>query len=148
MIQRVISHAWSLRREFAKYFIVGFSGVFLDIATLLLFEKVFGVRPVLAVVMNQAILLTYNFTLNKYWSFRSRAMPHKQIVRYLSLAGFNYVFSVAAMYVGNERLGFEAVAVRVATIAVMMSWNFILYKFWVYRDLPARATDRGESRAA
>lgn len=75
MVKKIISYLWSLRREFTKYFIVGFSGLFFDIGSLILFTEVFGLIPVVAVIINQAILLTYNFSLNKYWSFRNRAMP-------------------------------------------------------------------------
>ena len=86
-----------------------------------------------AMILNQIILLNYNFLLNKYWSFRNRAMPHKQLVRYLSLAIFNYLFAVGTMYLFNHILNFDYRLVRVATIAIMVSWNFLLYKYWVYK---------------
>jgi putative flippase GtrA len=134
MIKKTVSYFWSLRREFTKYFIVGFSGLFLDMGTLILFKEVFGIVPVLAVVINQILLLTYNFTLNKYWSFRNREMPHKQLIRYLNLAVFNYLFSVATMYLFNQVLDYDYRLVRICTIAIMVSWNFFLYKYWVYKE--------------
>ena len=133
MIKKTANYFWSLRREFAKYFIVGFSGLFFDMGTLILFKEKFGMAPVAAVVLNQIILLNYNFLLNKYWSFRNRAMPHKQLVRYLSLAIFNYLFAVGTMYLFNHILNFDYRLVRVATIAIIVSWNFLLYKYWVYK---------------
>lgn len=132
MIKKTISYLWSLRQEFAKYFIVGFSGLFLDIGSLILFTEIFGLAPVIAVIINQAFLMAYNFSLNKYWSFRNKEMPHKQLVRYFGLAAFNYSFAVATMYVFNHIFGFDYKWVRVSTIAVMVSWNFFLYKYWVY----------------
>lgn len=133
MIKKTVAYFWSLRREFAKYFIVGFSGLFLDMGSLILFKEKFNMAPVVAVIINQAILMNYNFLLNKYWSFRNRAMPHKQLVKYLSLAGFNYLFSVGVMYFFNHILDFDYRLVRIATIATMVSWNFFLYKYWVYK---------------
>lgn len=130
----LLSHFWSLRRQFAKYFIVGISGVVLDIATLMLFKEVFGLVPVVAVTINQAILIMYIFLLNKYWSFRNRAVPHKQIVRFLILAGWNYCFSVIIMYIFNHNLDFNYLIVRIGSIAIMVSWNFFLYKYWVYAN--------------
>lgn len=134
MVKKTLTYFWSLRREFAKYFIVGFSGLFLDMGTLILFTEAFGFLPVVSVFMNQALVLTYNFTLNKYWSFRNRAMPHKQIMRYGVLAAWNYSFSVGAMYLLNQQFGVDYRLVRIASIVVMVSWNFFLYKYWVYRD--------------
>lgn len=134
MIQKTVIYFWSLRREFAKYFIVGFGSMLLDMGTLILFTEAFGLTPVLSVVLNQMIVLSANFTLNKYWSFRNQAMPHKQIVRYVTLAVWNYLFSVGAMYIFNGRLGFDYRLVRIASIVVMVSWNFFLYKYWVYKE--------------
>ena len=133
MIKRTIAYFWSVRREFAKYFIVGFSGLFFDMGTLILFKEKFGMAPVVAVILNQIILLNYNFLLNKYWSFRNREMPHKQLVRYFILTAFNYIFAVGTMYFFNHILNFDYRFVRIATIAIMVSWNFLLYKYWVYR---------------
>lgn len=133
MVRKTIAYAWSVRKEFTKYFVVGFSGLFFDIGTLIFFKEIFGINPVFAVILNQALLLTYNFSLNKYWAFRNTAMPHKQLVRYLILAGINYLFSIGAMYIGHDVYGFDYRFVRITTIAIMVSWNFFLYKYWVYR---------------
>jgi len=133
MIKKIIIYGWSLRREFTKYFIVGISGLVIDMATLILFKEVFGWWPVIAVAVNQILLLSYNFLLNKYWSFKNTEMPHKQLVRYLTLAVLNYCFSVIIMYIFNHGLGFDYRIVRLVTIAVMVSWNFFLYKYWVYK---------------
>lgn len=129
-----LSYFWSLRREFAKYFIVGISGLILDMGTLILLKEVFGLLPVVAVIINQIFLLVYNFTLNKYWSFRNQALPHAQVVRYLVLAACNYVFSIGSMYILNHEYGVDYRLVRIVTIAVMVAWNFFLYKYWVYRE--------------
>ncbi|HYE60171.1 MAG TPA: GtrA family protein [Candidatus Kapabacteria bacterium] len=132
MIKRAAAYAWSVRHQFIKYFIVGASGVILDIGTLTLLKEVFGIMPVLAVVLNQILLLAYNFSLNKYWSFRNREIPHRQLIRYLILAGWNYTFSVGTMYIFSHAYDFDYRLVRIGSIMVMTLWNFILYKHWVY----------------
>lgn len=133
MIKKSFLYFWSLRQEFIKYFIVGFSGLFLDVGTLILFKKYFHWSAVMAVVVNQIFLLAYNFCLNKYWSFKNKEMPHYQLVRYFILAGVNYLFSVVMMYIFSQKIGFDYRLVRILTIALMVSWNFFLYKYWVYR---------------
>ena len=134
MIKKTLQYAWSVRHQFTKYFIVGISGVFLDLATLIFFKEFFGFNATVAVVCNQILMLTYNFLLNKYWSFKNKEIPQKQIVRYLILAGFNYFFSVGVMYLFNHLVNYDYRLVRIATIAVMVLWNFFLYKYWVYKE--------------
>jgi len=131
--KKIFLYAWSIRNQFTKYFLVGFSGLFLDLATLIFFKEFFGLNATIAVILNQILMLTYNFLLNKYWSFKNTEMPHKQIIRYLTLAGLNYLFSVGMMYFFNHIYEFDYRLVRIATIAMMVFWNFFLYKFWVYK---------------
>lgn len=134
MLKRLIRHLWTLRREFAKYFFVGVSGVVLDIGTLVFFKRGLGISPVAAVILNQPIVLVYNFLLNKYWSFQNKTLSHWQLVRYLLIAGCNYGFSAFAMYVLADHLHANYIASRLVTIAIMVMWNFFLYKYWVYAD--------------
>ncbi len=133
MIKKITNYAWQARYQFAKYFIVGISGVVIDMITLIFFKERLGFLPVFAVLSNQAIVLIYNFLLNKYWSFKNTEMPKKQLVRYLSLAAFNYVFSVITMLIFSDILNFDYRLVRISTIILAVSWNFLLYKHWVYK---------------
>ena len=142
----MIRSAWqfylSHRYQFTKYVIVGVSGLVLDMGTLLFFREWLGLGAVLAVMINQVIVLGYNFSLHKFWSFESKGMIHGQIVRYIMLAVGNYIISVFAMYVFHRLLGYDYLVVRISTIAVSVSWNFLLLKYWVYRQ--ARQTTTRE----
>lgn len=132
MIKRAATFAWGVRHQFVKYFIVGFSGLFLDMGILIALREWIGWSAVFAVVVSQIVVLSYNFTLNKYWSFKNKSLPHRQFVRYAIVVGVNYVIGVAAMFVFHTKLGFDYRVVRLGTIAAMVSANFLLYKFWVY----------------
>ncbi|MFH1947415.1 MAG: GtrA family protein [Candidatus Magasanikbacteria bacterium] len=134
MLRKLLSYFWRVRFEFTKYFVIGFSGMFLDIATLVLFKEVFGVWATLAVILNQIIVVAYNFTLNKYWSFKNKALPHKQFVRYMLVFGVNYLIAIGAMFVFSDKVGFDYRLVRIFTIALSVSWNFLIYKYWVYKN--------------
>ncbi len=133
MIKKLILHLWSARREFAKYFITGVSGVILDVGSLYLLKEFAHVKPVVAVIINQAVLINYVFFINKYWSFKVKGVTHKQIVRFYCLAGGNYLFSVGWMWVFNEQWQFNYLIVRLVNVALAVAWNFLLYKHWVYK---------------
>jgi len=99
---------------------------------------VFHWSAVLSVAVNQIFLIGYTFGLNKYWSFQNKDMPHKQLARYVTLVVANYTLSVGAMYVFHDQIGFDYRLVRLGSIAVMVSWNFLLYKHWVYANEEVR----------
>lgn len=132
-IRRLIKYFWSLRGQFGRYFIIGISGFVLDMGTLILFKEIFGILPTVAVLLNQVILISYIFLLNKCWTFKDKEVPHKQLVNFIILSIANYIIAVNVMYVFNHYLGFDYRLVRMGNIALSVSWNFFLYKYWVYK---------------
>jgi putative flippase GtrA len=130
----MLTYLWSLKTQFAKYFTVGFSATALDILSLIFFKEIVGFSPVLAVVVNQVLVIIFVFALNKYWSFTQHADTRRQMARYGLVVLGDYLFSIAAMYVFNDRLGIDYRLVRIASIALAVSWNFFLYKYWVYEE--------------
>lgn len=134
MIRKLVLHIWESRREFAKYFTIGISGVLLDLGTLYLLKEYAHLQPVEAVIVNQLFLINYVFFLNKYWAFGSKGMTRRQMVRFYFLAGFNYLVSVLWMWFFTEQLHVYYIIARLANVALAVAWNFLLYKHWVYKS--------------
>ena len=134
MLKKIILHFWSMRRQFAKYFIVGFSGLFLDMGSLYLLTEFLHVRPVFGVMINGLFMLNYIFFLNKHWTFKSTGVTHKQMVRFFILAGFNYIITIVWMFFFNHKMGIDYKLVRISNIIIAVAWNFLIYKYWVYKQ--------------
>ena len=133
MIKKFFTWGWSMRKQFAQYFVVGLSATILDMCSLYLLKEFFNLRPVFSVVVNQIFILCYVFSLNKFWVFRATGQTHRQVSRFLKLFIFNYAFSVGWMFLWNEHLGYNYLLTRVANIVFAVSWNFLFYKYWVYK---------------
>ena len=144
MIKKAITKLWSMRAQFVKYFIIGIGAVVLDIGSLRFLVNL-NINPILSVVINQLIIVNLVFLLNKYWAFGAKGTTHEQIVKFYLVAGFNYFFAVAWMwfftniinlYYYIEYLGVSQtnyyLTVRLVNVALAVSWNFLLYKFFVY----------------
>ena len=142
MFKKIVSHFWSLRAKFIKYFITGVSAVILDILTLYLLKEYAHMRPVMAVVVNQLLLLNYVFFINKYWSFKATGMTHRQVVRFLAVCALNYAISVGWMWVFNEKLGINYLLARLLNVALAVAWNFLLYNHWVFEDNVTVSADK------
>lgn len=133
-IERIKERVMASRKQLARYFITGVSGVVLDLATLATFKEFFHLGPVAAVSLNQLVMYNYIFLMNKYWSFGSKGMTHRQIVRFYVIAGANYLVSVVWMWLISGKLGVNYLFARTGNIALSTSWNFLLYKLWVFTD--------------
>lgn len=139
MIKKFILHLWSARHEFSKYFVIGVTSFVLDLGSLYLIERFFDWPHYVAVLISQPFVLLYVFFLNKYWSFQSRGFSHTQMIRFFSLAFFNYFFATVWMWFFTEVwivhiLGAanDYLLVRFINVVLAVGWNFLLYKHWVY----------------
>ena len=130
-------------RQFLKYSITGSLGFILDMLTLYGLKEVIGVSALVAVVINQPLLLAFNFTLNKFWSFSNTHETRQQLIRYGILVLGNYVVAVNLMYLFHTILDFDYRLVRIGSILLSVSWNFLLYKFWVYKAPTFGWSDKG-----
>lgn len=131
-MKQLISKLWSLRREFIRYFVVGVSAFVVDIGSLYLLKEYGNLNAVLAVVINQLVILTGIFFFNKHWSFKAKGVTHRQAARFLALSAANYAFAVAWMWLVHDRLGFQYLAARIVNIVLSVGWNFLLYRYWVF----------------
>ncbi|MBP6855675.1 MAG: GtrA family protein [Candidatus Pacebacteria bacterium] len=123
-----------IRSQFTRYFITGTSGVVLDIATLYALKEYAHFSPVLSVVCNQIIMLTYIFLMNKFWSFKAHGDAGRQMIKFYLLAGANYLFSIGWMWLFAEIIGINYLIARLANIVFATLWNFLLYRMWVFAD--------------
>ena len=130
-------------KRFFHYCVVGSSAFVLDFSLLFLLKQVFGLKPVVAVALEQVVVMIYVFFLNKKWSFKADGDVRGQVVRFVSLLGANYIFAIFWMWLWTEVLFFSFfigeidvgyMIVRAINIILAVSWNFVLYKNWVYRN--------------
>jgi putative flippase GtrA len=132
-VLQIFLRVWAERVKFIKYVIVGTASVAIDVSLLIVCADLLKLNPTVSVVITQILVMGFNFTLNKKWSFGSTGATRAELVRYCILATWNYTFSVGAMYIGNELWEMHHLAVRIASIMCMVLWNFALFRWWVYR---------------
>ena len=65
MLKKIFLRFWSMRHQFARYFVIGLGAVVLDIGSLYLLKEYLHLRPVMAVIVNGVFILNYVFFLKK-----------------------------------------------------------------------------------
>jgi len=121
-------------RQFWSYVCVGFCSVAVDILSLVLFTRALHLNTTLAATLSYGLGLAVVFILNKYWSFKSYGSTLGQLKRYLLLMSANYLIVVLAMYLLCDRTGVPPLIAKVGIIGIQTIWNFLLYKFWIFRN--------------
>lgn len=132
MIMKLFHWGWRHKKQIATYGFVGSSSVILDLGLLAIFKEFVFESAALSVAVAQLIVLAYNFTLHRVFTFESKGMVKKQLVRYSILTTWNYLVGVIVMYIFADSLGFDPIYVRLATTGLVITWNFLLLKYWIY----------------
>lgn len=135
-MKKIFYWAWSIRLQFKRYFIIGLSGVLLDLSTLYFLKEYLYLHQVLAISINQCLILSYIFVANRAWSFSSNDNATPQLLKFLLVICFNYLFAIFIMWIFSEQLLFNYLLVRIFNVIFMVPVNFLLYKYFVYKKLP------------
>lgn len=134
-ISTIMTWLHAHRATFVRYFFTGITGLVMDVGLLYAAKEYFGIRPVVALFGTQVLVIAYVFFMNRHWSFKSTSVStRRQLAKFLVVLAGNYVVSIVFMYIGHDVFGIHYQIVRIGTVALSVSWNFLLYNYWVYRD--------------
>lgn len=134
-ISGIMTWVHAHKTAFARYFFTGITGLIVDVGLLYIAKEYFSIRPVFALFGTQILVIAYVFFMNRHWSFKSTTTStHRQLAKFLTVLGGNYVVSIVLMYIGHDVLAIHYQIVRIGTVALSVSWNFLLYNYWVYRN--------------
>ena len=127
-----------LRRQLFCYLVVGGLTVVVDIGLLALLHESYGVSLGLATTVAFCTAVVVNFLLNRtaMSSLGSRGLT-QHALRYGSLVVANYVITLAVVTTAGH-VGDRYLVAKVAVVAASTTWNFLLYRHWVFT--PPRPT--------
>ncbi|MDH6235946.1 putative flippase GtrA [Cryobacterium sp. CG_9.6] len=116
----------------------------IDIGLLGLFHQVLGWKLWLATASAFLLTFAFNYSLQRAFSFGSRAGHGRTLVKYLILLSFNTLATVGIVWlVDLTGLGW-GIGKITATI-VTTAWNYFVFRYWVFartRDVDAVAPPR------
>lgn len=116
-----------------KYLSSGVLSVGVDYAVLYLLTSIFGVYYLYSTIFSFLAGFLTNFFLNKYWTFKKEGDTISQMVKYGILAGINLLVTLGLMYLLTTNVGINYLISRGMVLVVVTSWNFLLYKYVVYK---------------
>jgi putative flippase GtrA len=141
-------------KRFGKFAIVGFSGLFIDIMLLNLFERNLHMPVPLAVACAFAIAAVNNFTWTRLWVYpESRATPkRKQLPVFLAVNTAGLLINelifllfqmaitslVALVPIAFVQMHFRGIGLNVTKLiaaVIVMLWNFFVNRFVTFRNV-------------
>ena len=120
--------------QLRRYLVVGFSTVGLETLVLWILKEYIGIQLIVANTLAYTISFLFNFYLNRTWSFNSKSDISFQLKAYGVLFVFNLFASNGIIFLLTNGVGFYYMLSKFVSIAMIVSWNFVLYKKVIYKD--------------
>ncbi len=117
--------------QMLRYLMSGSSAAALELGSFQLMQ-IAGIWYLAAGIVSSGIGLLSAFTFHKYLVFKKKENTKSHVVRYVILQGLNALAQVGLLFVFVEYVGVAPFLGKILAIGVVVSWNFFLYKFFVY----------------
>lgn len=119
----------------SKYIVSGGAAAVAEYASFVLLNMVFSVLT--ANPFSFLIGLVVSFLLNRRWVFGSAAGIRGQFLKYVMVAAVNLVVSTVVMWLLVETLGVHPLLSKVLVMAMIASWNFVIFSRLIFNNSPA-----------
>jgi putative flippase GtrA len=131
-----------LQRQLLCYLVFGGLSVVVDVGLLVLLHESFAVPIGIATTVAFSISLVVNFLLNRtaMSSWGSRGLT-QHALRYALLVVANYVITLAVVTT-VAHVSTRYLVAKLAVVAGSTSWNFLLYRHWVFTPPRSRPTEQ------
>lgn len=123
-----------------KFLIIGILSFGIDLGTLTALSQIFGVDLWIATPIAFIVSLIFNFWAQRVFTFQATNNASASFLKYGTLVVFN-IFATDVIVNAFDAFGpGYAVGKVCATISTMV-WNYLLYKYWIFRSAPAEAQE-------
>jgi putative flippase GtrA len=126
-----------------RFALAGGTVALVYLLTTTLLAEVAGLVFQAALAIGFCVALIVHFSLQRLfvWTHHEEfALPlHRQVGRYLLVAGAQYGLTAASTSLLPRALGLSAEVVYLATVAIMVSVNFLVFRHRIFHPKPAGA---------
>ena len=122
-----------LLSKIIKFGVVGFSSFVIDFTITYLCKEKLQLNKYVANTIGFLFAATYNFTLNRIWSFGSAdpEIARQAIVFTLSMS-VGLALASSLIYVFSDRMKFNFYISKLLAVSVVMVWNFTMNNLVIF----------------
>ncbi len=118
-----------------KFAVVGFTSFVIDMAITYFGKEKLRINQYVANTCGFVVSATYNFTLNRLWTFHSHdTNVETQALKFMASMAFSLVIANLIIYVLNEKLKINFYLAKVMSIGISMIWNFSINNLLIFTN--------------
>jgi putative flippase GtrA len=117
-----------------KFAVVGFSAFIIDFGMTYLFKEKFKLNKYLANTMGFLFAATYNFALNRIWTFTSQDTDVTlQALKFALSMTTGLGIATALIYFFSDRMKLNFYLSKLMAVSVVMVWNFTMNNYVIFK---------------
>ena len=121
-------------RNLILYGIIGSFTSALDFAVFTLLSKYIGIHYIIANCISVLVGITTSFALNRSINFKVKDKTGKRFLIFLTVGLCGLLLSNVILYVGIDMLSGDELIVKLASIVLVVGFQFILNKFITFKE--------------
>lgn len=124
---------------FGKAQVSSFIGGIVDYLFMISITEFFGVHYILSIVIGGLAGAVVNFSINRYWAFRSKEVPYqvsgrRQLLRFCLVVINSIVLKTTGTWFFTSFMKIDYKISRVITdLIVSIIFNYMLQRHWVFK---------------
>lgn len=119
--------------KFTRYAITGLIAFGVEYTTFYLLYHIFGLWYVWSNSIAMTVAFSISFTLNRFWSFKSRENIFRQFIMYGTLFIINMIISNVVMLLLTDILGIKPLLSKLVAVGMIVCWNFVINKKVIFK---------------
>lgn len=130
---KIVMNLYFKFRNLILYGIIGSFTSFLDFCVFTVLSSYVGIYYIIANCISVLVGITTSFLLNRAYNFKVKDHTGKRFLTFLSVGLFGLVLSNVILYIGIDILHGKDVIVKLASIVLVVGFQFLLNKFVTFR---------------
>ena len=130
----MLSRLYQRFRNLILYGIIGSFTSALDFAVFTLLSKYIGIHYIVANCISVLIGISTSFALNRSINFKVKDKTGKRFLIFLTVGLCGLLLSNVILYVGIDMLSGDELIVKLASIVLVVGFQFILNKFITFKE--------------
>ena len=130
----MLSRLYQRFRNLILYGIIGSFTSALDFAVFTMLSKYIGIHYIIANCISVLVGITTSFALNRSINFKVKDKTGKRFLIFLMVGLCGLLLSNVILYVGIDMLSGDELIVKLASIVLVVGFQFILNKFITFKE--------------
>ena len=130
----MLSRLYQRFRNLILYGIIGSFTSALDFAVFTMLSKYIGIHYIVANCISVLVGISTSFALNRSFNFKVKDKTGKRFIIFLTVGLCGLILSNLILYVGINLLDGDDLIVKLASIVLVVGFQFLLNKFVTFKE--------------